>query len=272
MLQQVARKTAEFVGRDSRMIRTMRPLYESVLDKWNGGGVPWTINGIPVRVDAHNRSRYPRVYDPEVAAILQQRIQPNAVCLDVGANAGIYVLQLAHWSLPHGRVIAFEPNPQVRRVLEHHVVLNGLADRVEIAPCAVGDDARTAVLYAADSDGMSRLGKPNPIVTDRYATVAVDVVTLDHYCESRKIEPDVLLLDIEGFEIAALAGAWRLIERLGKHLSIIVEMHPAAWDSAGTTRSQAESLINSLNRRVVALTGQEDVFRDYGQVELVYAG
>jgi len=44
----------------------------------------------------------------------------------------------------------------------------------------------------------------------RVKTITLDEWSLEH------VEPDWLLIDIEGYEIAALSGAKRLIERMAK--------------------------------------------------------
>ena len=230
--------------------------------------MPWAINGVTYRVNPRERSRFDPDYDAPIAKLLQDRVKPGAVCLDVGANAGIYVLQLAHWSRPRGKVIAFEPNPKARKILEEHLRLNDIANRVEIVPCAVGAEDGEATLFAAEANGMSRLGEPNRALAGQTASLPVKVISLDSYCEQSRICPDVLLLDIEGFEMAALAGASRLIRKRGKDLLIVVEMHPGVWESAGTTRMSAERLLGDLGLRAVALTGQADALGEYGQVLL----
>jgi protein-L-isoaspartate O-methyltransferase len=71
------------------------------------------FNGLEFRRHPHCRDRYPTdlVYEPKVAAFLESRVKPGHICLDVGANVGYYVLQLAHWTGSVGHVVAFEPNP-----------------------------------------------------------------------------------------------------------------------------------------------------------------
>ena len=86
---------------------------------------------------------------------------------------------------------------------------------------------------------MSRLGEPNRLIIGRTVEIKVPVVTLDEFCAAEGVAPDWLFLDIEGFEIAALEGARRLIAERGEALKIVVEMHPSVWDSAGTTRDSA---------------------------------
>ncbi len=65
-------------------------------------------------------------------------------------------------------------------------------------------------------------------------------------------------MDIEGFEIAALQGASSLIERGRGDLGIVVELHPALWGAAATTRTDLENLLANLGLRCLPLTGQVD--------------
>jgi len=210
--------------------------------------------GVKVRVD---------VLD---AAFLSERVKPGDLCLDVGANVGVYVLQFARWSAPNGVVVAFEPNPHARKALERHLTLNGLGGRVRVEPAAVADAGGEAILHASGSDGMSRLGAPNVLLGNRTMAIPVPVVTLDEYCAERALVPQWLLLDVEGFELAALRGARRLIASRGAALGIVVEMHPDVWDPED--RRNAALLLAELGRRPVPLTGQRDALSEHGLVFL----
>jgi FkbM family methyltransferase len=273
LIQRPARVVSGVLGHESWLVRRLRPVYESVLELSAGGrGMPWEINGVTYRVDPRQRHRLGQNYDAPVADFIRARIRPGAVCVDVGANVGVYVLQFAHWSGAGGRVVAFEPNPGAREVLARHVGMNGLGGRVEVVPAAVGARPGSATLYAADADGMSRLGAPNVLIAERVSELTVPVVTLDDFCRERALEPDWLFLDIEGFEIAALEGARELVGRRGAAINIVVEMHPDVWDSAGTTRAGAEALLDELGVCAVALTGQADPLGEHGIVYLKHVG
>jgi len=264
-----ARWFAELLGRDSRVVRLFRPWYDTVLDLTSGGhGIPWMINGVTYRVVPRHRYQMASAYDAHLAAWLTARVRPGQTALDVGANVGVYVLQFAHWSRPDGRVIAVEPNPSARAVLERHVRLNGLDRRVEIVSAAVGAAAGEAALFAFDADGMSRLGAPNPMLASRATAITVPVVSLDDLCESRALAPDWLFIDIEGFEIVALSGARRLLATRKQSMGIVVEMHPDSWEVAGTSRADAESLLRELGLRAEPLSGQVDPLAVYGHVWL----
>jgi FkbM family methyltransferase len=271
-LQRTARRTAELIGRESWLIRRLRPAYESLL-AWSGdeAGIPWNINGITYRVDPRQRHRLGERYDPAVAEFLRNNVKAGSLCFDVGANVGVYVLQFAHWSGPTGKVVAFEPNPAACSILERHVRMNHLSERVRIVPAAVAAIDGQERFYAAGADGMSRLGEPNRALAATAGEIVVPVVTLDQYCASQGLRPDWLLIDIEGFEIAALSGARQTIESGRGKLGMVVEMHPNVWSSANTTRAAAEDLFADLGLTVVALTGQTDPLAEHGIVHLAYS-
>ena len=268
-LQMAARRAAGFVGRDSWLVRRLRPTYENVLD-WASRrqGIPWAINGVTFRADPHYRHMLGQVYDPGTADFLRARVRPGDLCFDVGANVGVYVLQFANWAAPNGRVVAFEPNPATQVVLKRHIAMNDLTDRVDVVGCAVGSREGVASFYAAGEDGRSRLGAPSEQIADRVQELKVPVLTLDQYCSDKKLEPDWLLMDIEGFEFQALLGAHDLIRRRGSKLGIVVEMHPDAWASAGTTPERAVEILDEFRLRPIPLVGQQDPLAEYGLVYL----
>src|SRR5512146_90122 len=187
MLEAIANRVSELFGRESLLIRQLRPAYETLLS-WSSGahGIPCTINGIELRRDPHCRQHYPANFDyePAVAAYLRGMVKPDRICFDVGANVGYYVLQFAYWTRPSGRVLAFEPNPGARVVLERQIAVNGLSDRVEVVTAAVADHSGEATLYlpAEDRrglDGVSRLGAPDRSLSDAYRTITVPTISLD---------------------------------------------------------------------------------------------
>ena len=267
LVQSTARRVASLLGRNSAMIRHLRPAYESLLDKLHGGrGIPWPVNGVTYRIDPRQRPRFGQHYEAETAAFLARRVTPGMTCFDIGANVGAYVLQLAHWSAPDGRVVAFEPNGGAREVLTRHIAWNGLAGRVRIVPVAVGAEIGEHVLFAAGADGMSRLSAANNALAATAEQTRVPVTTIDAFCLESKEQPDVILLDIEGFEIEALRGATATIS--SHRPLIVVEMHPNVWSSSNTSRAEAENLLRDLRLRPVSLSGQRDPLGDHGQVYL----
>ena len=269
ILQKAARGVAGVLGTESGLVRSARPVYEQALALLTGSrGIPWAINGAEFRISPFQRHRMGPVYDPEVAGFLARHVQPGSTCVDVGANVGVYVLQFARWTGPSGRVVAFEPNPVAARVLAEHVRMNDLAGRIQIVPAAVADAPGVQAFHMTDADGMSRLGAPNPEIAALTRPISVRVTTLDEFCQQHAVSPDWLLVDVEGFEFAVLAGGRQTLARLGNRLNVVVEMHPNAWGVAGWSRAAAEGLLAELRLEPVSLSGLADPLGGYGHVLL----
>src|SRR5690349_475326 len=101
--------TASFVssvlGRQSAVIRALRPSYEWLLDTASGGrGTPWRVNGELVRIDPRVRRLVAPTVEPELWSWLRANVRPAERILDVGSFLGIYAVLLARWSGPEARV------------------------------------------------------------------------------------------------------------------------------------------------------------------------
>jgi hypothetical protein len=60
---------------------------------------------------------FPPCHEPGVAGFLASSSLAGAECWDIGANVGVYVLQLAEHVGVFGRIVAFEPNPSAAALL-----------------------------------------------------------------------------------------------------------------------------------------------------------
>ncbi len=226
-------------------------------------GVHRTVNGVPLRVASPVRALFTSDYDRPLADFLRSRVEPGSEVWNVGANVGIWVLQMATWVGPSGKVVAFEPNATTAEVLRENVRLNGLETRVEIVESAVGEQVGHVDFFAAGTDGMSRAGQPNPLLPDATAR-RVPVTTLDAFAAGRPRLPSWILMDVEGWEISALRGAWSVLRQSG----VAVELHPSAWPWSGHSRADLEQLLDTYALDAVPLTDQKDVLGDYGHVHL----
>jgi FkbM family methyltransferase len=247
---------------------TLEPFYASLLGVLTAGrGVAWRVDGTTtLRIDPRCRWIRNPSYEAAVVEYLRSRIRPGDCCVDVGAHVGYYALQMALWTAPSGRVIAFEPNPSARTVLETNVALNAFTDRVVVEPTAVSDAPGTAPLFhGGETTGLSRIGTPNP-GTRAGKGIDVPVVTLDDYCASHRTSPHWVLIDAEGLELQVLEGSRRLLAESAA--TFVVEMHPDLWSDRAATASRFEALLLATGRTALPLTGQRSAFEDYGSIAL----
>jgi FkbM family methyltransferase len=265
-VQRAVSRAASAVGRDSRAVRALSPLYERALRALTGdAGIPWTINGEAFRIDPRYRARLGPSYESRVADYLRARVRPGDVSLDIGANVGAYVLQLTRWSAPQGRVVAFEPNPAAADVLRRHVRMNHVESAVTIVAAAAGAEADEGVLHASGADGMSRLAIENPLLRGRTVPVRVPVVTLDGYCRAHRLAPSWLVIDVEGAEGDVLRGASGLIAS-GTLRGVVAEFHPDSWPAAGADAMRR--LLGDMRLCATPLTSQRDALAEHGAVAL----
>src|SRR5207237_8749490 len=130
----------------------------------------------------------------------KQALRPGAVALDIGANVGCYSLLFGQWVGPAGRVFAFEPSPESFAGLCRHIALNRLAGAVAPVQAAVSDASGDVQLLNDGFQGTNRLLFPGEPAGAR-CMFSAPAVTVDDFCEREKILPDLIKVDVEGFEL-----------------------------------------------------------------------
>jgi FkbM family methyltransferase len=232
-----------------------------------GRGLSRTIDGESFRISPRLPWLFDEKKEPALRRFIRSRIRPADNFVDVGAHAGFYVMLCTRWA-PNGRVIAFEPNPTSRAILMRNLRLNSLLRRVSVSDLAVSDREAVCSFFMKPADDRGHLGQVlHQDVTDE---LKVPTTTLDSFLATSDFKPDWLLIDIEGYEIAALRGARKTIEAGRPTMNIVVEMHPAVWAQSEASREEAQRLLAELKLRPVPLTGQSDALTDYGIVHLKY--
>jgi FkbM family methyltransferase len=150
---------------------------------------------------------------PEIALLRRGRLKPGARVFDCGAHQCVVAMMLERAVRPGGQVIAVEAIPYNAEQGRKNQSLNRVEGLVVI---------NAAV---AEHSGSLRLnGRLNGQVDNRpgqWGSIEVPAVTIDHL--SRQYgAPDVLFVDLEGFELQALRGA---VQTLKSRPDCFVEVH-----------------------------------------------
>jgi FkbM family methyltransferase len=138
---------------------------------------------------------------------------PGAIVFDVGAHQGVVALMLAAEVGPRGKVVAVEAQPHNASIARRNVGLNG-ASNIEVVHAAIADRSGT-VRFADGLNGRVDAGT-------RLGNVEVEAVTVDQLAQLHGA-PDVVFLDVEGYEGKALAGAAATL--YSRNTSFFVEVH-----------------------------------------------
>jgi FkbM family methyltransferase len=153
-------------------------------------------------------------YEPATMATLLaafERQPPGFQFVDIGANMGLYSALCVAMFEP-GRVIAFEPTPDVAAVARRVLAANERGAPVgRVEQCALGARAGTAPLYlSAVSDSSNSLVAG---FKQSVGQIDVEVTTLDDYVETTATRPAIIKIDTETFEAAVIEGGRRTLER-----------------------------------------------------------
>jgi FkbM family methyltransferase len=151
------------------------------------------------------------LFDLAVSETLVRLIDAGDTVIDAGANVGYMTVLAATAAGRGGRVLAFEPHPELFAVLRQNAAYAGrFGCAVETRQVALGDYRGSASLQIpasfANNDGLATLvDVPSPA-----RSVPVTVERLDDVVDG---PVSVMKLDVEGFEASLLRGAHRLVSR-----------------------------------------------------------
>lgn len=179
------------------------------------------------------------VYEPEVTAVLETRLKPGQVAIDVGANNGYFALISAKLVGPSGCVYAFEPNPAAFRRLIVNARANGFSN-LRCLDTAVGVSAEDRELHLSDSDEAMSSFAPIP---GSSTSIRVPVRTLDAVIPPN-LSVDLLKVDVEGYERDVLEGATGLLRRSPAPL-VVFEYNKFALRTA---RRRYDEVLDFLDR------------------------
>lgn len=133
-------------------------------------------------------------YEEKYSSALFARLEKNDIVFDIGANVGLYVDKFL---AANCQVVAFEPDPTTFDYLRSKYESN---EYVDLVNSAISN--KTGEVYFAS---INDLGVTNGIAES--GEISVQCSTLDDYSLHSNIKPNVLKIDVEGFEIEVLRGA-----------------------------------------------------------------
>jgi FkbM family methyltransferase len=176
-------------------------------------------------------------YEYEKRRLFEAEVNRGHTVYDLGAHAGYYTLLASVLVGPEGKVFAFEPLPQNLFYLKEHMRINRLKN-VTVIEAAV-----------SDHNGRVRFGEGPDRYTGKIApdgSIVVQAVSLDSYVSEHGLPaPDLIKMDVEGAELAALTGAKSLLAR--HHPKIFLAVH------GEDLRRQCRDFLASLGYRLRGL-------------------
>jgi FkbM family methyltransferase len=143
------------------------------------------------------------------------------VIYDIGANAGIAALYMRRL-YPRARIIGFEPSPAEQAIAEVNYAAIGDA---KLYPFAIGDKCEEKTFYTSIDHAGGQSFDPGVSFVNEATLIQVPVRRLDSLAKEEQLPvPDLIKIDIEGYEVRALKG---MTETLAKAKHILLETHGA---------------------------------------------
>lgn len=153
-------------------------------------------------------------YEPDFLHLLDQWMQPDWVCFDVGGNVGALTLAMAQrLKGGPGQVHTFEPAPETFARLRTNVDLNpSVKGNVVLVNQGVGE--KPCVLRWSEEPGNEGNGDLLGITGTK-----VLVTTVDRYVLENNISRfDIMKIDVESMEYEVLLGATEAMRRFHPRL------------------------------------------------------
>jgi FkbM family methyltransferase len=147
---------------------------------------------------------------PAEFAVIRAHLRPGDIACDIGANKGGFIYWLSRW-VGHGRVVAFEPQPDLAQRLAE-VCRAIRLDNVTVEAKAVYSHSGQQELFLPLGHQPGASLARAAVEAENFTTLPVPLVSLDEYFEaSDRIA--LLKIDVEGAELDVFRGAERILRR-----------------------------------------------------------
>lgn len=180
-------------------------------------------------------------FEQGVCDLLVQAAEPGDVMWDIGANIGLMSCAFLH-RVPHGRVLAVEPLPDIHSRLAHNLKrVGGSAEsgggaaatcRFVLVQAAVSDHQGEATLQRVEGHlGASGIvEKPDPTrpveVTTLRTGEDLEALQPRAWASEGRTPPQVIKIDVEGHELAVLRGIRGVIQRHRPRMILFEHLSP----------------------------------------------
>ncbi|MGK5082839.1 FkbM family methyltransferase [Bdellovibrionota bacterium FG-1] len=161
------------------------------------------------------------LYEKPEKDLILAHLPEDGVFLDVGANIGLFSFYV-HWHRPLATVHAFEPHPDNLRCLKKSCQTNQIKT-VFVHELAIGDHEGEIELFFDETDSGGHSTYQETLENNQAPpqSIRTPLTTLDAFVKTTSLHRvDVIKIDTQGGEAAAIRGAQKLISRFNPALLI----------------------------------------------------
>lgn len=193
-------------------------------------------------------------YEPLTLKFLQQNLRSGGAAMLAGTNFGLHVVIASRAVGRDGFVVGVDPQLQALSRTRVSLALNGSFPNVRLVAAALG---ATEDLLVIDDPPDANAGTANLRQPGRGPMCAVTMRPGDVWraLGHAQPSPDLMLLDVEGFEGNVLAG----FDPLFRPRTLVVEIWDPFLREVGSSRAQVCAQLRQLGYRLFTIDGHEAV-------------
>ena len=224
----VAQHRATYLGNDRLLVST----------NW-GGKLLMSASDLSLTPEVVHDGNYEQAFSDW----LTRTLRGGNVVFDIGANVGLFTLQMAKLVGRNGRVVAYEAAPENVSLLADIMAMNYLTGSVKLHAKAASAKAGTLTFYASTRFRGNGSTIPHDeaymehFAVDGERRIEVDAEPLDAHFD-RFDNIDLVKIDVEGGEEQVFAGMERLMAG-GKVSRVVFDCSATGWPPTGTRTPSA---------------------------------
>jgi len=184
------------------------------------------IIALPASTDIFLTGGKSHISEIRLAKYLIKNLHSDSTFIDVGAHYGYFSL-IASDIVKDGKVYSFEPSSKSFNILKRNV---SSITNVTIFNKAVSQGNTPIAFYEFDnlhseynSTQISQFENEDWFKAIKPNMQKIDSISLSTFCADNSIYPDIIKIDVEGFENEVIKGAENLLTSSKKKLIVILE-------------------------------------------------
>jgi FkbM family methyltransferase len=173
---------------------------------------------------------------------------------DLGANHGIFSLVFLTLN-PNGKVLSVDPSPIADEIRRVNCKLNGM-ERAMICHQVACGAAEGSISMHSNWHHLEASGKGD----EGLESVQVRVRPLDALCRESGFCPEIVKIDVEGFELQVLQGAEATLKSARV---LLLEIHPELLNKLSIRQRDIFNWLDQRGWRVMTLQGKRMTKADF---------